>query len=670
MKKFLIVVFVWLSTMSTQFFYSTVAAQEVFVFSLNGVDHYVDTSKSGMAYNGYFAALKSYPPTAQVCITGYTFYETDHGWAFDEQTYSLGYSFTFSGMVHSDWKASAVFNVVYPQIQSAKAAIQAEARRRAEEKYRQEEAAKRLEADRQRRAEEKRRREKSEFIALIAKAEKFFGEKNYAETINAYASARGLDKTTLDKYFDELLRNGDELAAQKNFPAALDYYKKACMMYPANQKGRDKLWNIYINSKDFVDAAEFYDALTKANSVDSDAWFKLGYSRNEIKYYDSAITAYQKYIRLKPNYSNGYNNLALVYKNLKRYPEAIENFKKALSLDPSYDKANNNLWDTYVESKKFTEAIEFYSQSATYGAYLRIGYSYNMLKDYSNAIKFYQKSIKIKPSAAAYGCLADVYDEQKNYKKALEFFNKELSLAPDSATAYINLFSLYQRMKTYDKAEEIYKRAIKLNIKYAIENFDFVGLWNKNEKIIHASTDRVYFMEDLVLMYLSTKQYSKAVAMCEELLNESTDSDNYPYLCLLADSYAGLKNYDKAIEIYQKILAAVPNSSFAVVRAMISMYVTMPHASLGKIYYEMKNYDAAIEAFTTAISINPDAPFSMGIGDNPIELSCHYWRGKCHEAKGDYDAALKDYDELLKFDPKNKDAIKNRDRFLKLMKKK
>ncbi len=96
----------------------------------------------------------------------------------------------------------------------------------------------------------------------------------------------------------------------------------------------------------------------------------------------------------------------------------------------------------------------------------------------------------------------------------------------------------------------------------------------------------------------------------------------------------------------------------------------MPHASLGKIYYEMKNYDAAIDAFTTAISINPDTPFSMGMGDNFAELCCYYWRGKCHEAKGDYDAALKDYDELLKFDPKNKDAIKNRDRFLKLMKKK
>lgn len=670
MKKFLVVFFVWLSALSTQFFYSTAAAQEIFVFSLNGVDHYVDTSKSGMAYNGYFAALKSYPPTAQVCITGYTFYETDHGWAFDEQTYSLGHTFIFSGMVHSDWKASAVFNVVYPQIQSAKAAIQAEARRKAEEKYRQEEAARRLEAERQRRAEEKRRRDKSEFIALIAKAEKFFGEKNYAETINAYASAGGLDKTTLDKYFDELLKNGDELAAQKNFPAALDYYKNAQMMYPANPKCRDKIWNAYIDSKDFNDAAEFFDALTKINSKDSDSWFKLGYSRNEIKDYEGAISAYRTYIGLKPKDKVSYHNLALVYKNLKQYPEAIRILKKALHLDPSYAKAYESLWDTYVESKKFTEAIEFYSQFATADAYYRIGYSYDKLKDYSNAIKFYQKSIKVKPSAAAYGSLANVYDEQKNYKKAVEFYNKELSLEPDSSVAYISLFDLYQRMKAYDKAEKIYKRAIELNIKYGIENFDFVCMLNKNENIICASTDRVYFMESLVLMYLSTKQYSKAVAMCEELLNESTDSDDYPHLCMLADSYAGLKNYDKAIEIYQKILAAVPNSSFAVLRAMILTYDTMPQASLGKIYYEMKNYDAAIDSFTTAISINPDTPFSMGMGENFAELCYYYWRGRCYEAKGDYESALKDYDALVKFAPQDEYAKKNRDRFLKLIKKK
>ena len=239
MKKFLSLACVYLCfALGIQFFNEAkVEASEVYVFSILGIDHYVETSSFQRSGNGqYYVKLNCYPSSGDLCITGYTFFWTSHGWACNYTTVypTLGTYLNFQAMVNNDWKAQAVFNVIYSQIESSDREAQRlleekqrrqaeEQRRQAEEQRRRETEKRRQEEERNRLAEENRRRKKAEFNSLIAQGDNFYTTKNYAAAIQSYDKAKNFDKNSVDKFFGELVKNGDRLSAQGNYSAAFDY---------------------------------------------------------------------------------------------------------------------------------------------------------------------------------------------------------------------------------------------------------------------------------------------------------------------------------------------------------------------------------------------------------------------------------------------------------------
>jgi superkiller protein 3 len=55
-----------------------------------------------------------------------------------------------------------------------------------------------------------------------------------------------------------------------------------------------------------------------------------------------------------------YNNLGYIYNKLKRYDEAIAPLKKAIELDPKYAPAYYNLGAAYINTNNKTGAKEQY----------------------------------------------------------------------------------------------------------------------------------------------------------------------------------------------------------------------------------------------------------------------------------------------------------------------
>ncbi|MDR2118891.1 MAG: tetratricopeptide repeat protein [Tannerellaceae bacterium] len=106
-----------------------------------------------------------------------------------------------------------------------------------------------------------------------------------------------------------------------------------------------------------------------------------------------------------------------------------------------------------------------------------LGYGYDELADYSQAMEWYRKALKIRervlgashPSTAiAYNSIAAVYDDQGNYVQALEWHLKALEIHekvlgashPDTATAYNNIALVYYRQGKYDQALEWFLKAL------------------------------------------------------------------------------------------------------------------------------------------------------------------------------------------------------------------
>ena len=396
-----------------------------------------------------------------------TFFPPD--WYICVFTLNGGYK---QGRISQSWKAMAVYTILTNPntIQSYE-----QHNREVEAQQRREEEAR--EREKQRLAEQKRREEearKNKFNSIIAAGDQAYTAKDYLAAAQSYESAQKLDIFSVGKFVKELVKNGDNLNSQRNYSAALDYYKKAVVMNPDNSSNRDKLWETYVSSKNFSDGAHFYRTMTTIKPDDNNNWFRLGYSLSQLKDYDGAIAAYTRSAELKPNDFVTYNNRGDAYKNSWRYDEAIEDYKKALELKPDDETTLSNLWDVYYKSGKFDEAIDFYKSCATqkpndtkarrnlWNAYckfgkfddaanfytkrvtknekdsdswFKLGWSLNKQKKFPDAIKAMQKAIKLNPSAFSYYWLARVYQNAGDTKKAVDACKKALKLDPKHTDA-------------------------------------------------------------------------------------------------------------------------------------------------------------------------------------------------------------------------------------------
>ena len=85
-----------------------------------------------------------------------------------------------------------------------------------------------------------------------------------------------------------------------------------------------------------------------------------GVVHTELKNYKLAKNLFMKVVNLKPKYTDGYYNLALVYSKLDQEDKAIENYIKVIQLDSNYFKAHNNLGNIYRKKGLNKKAIECY----------------------------------------------------------------------------------------------------------------------------------------------------------------------------------------------------------------------------------------------------------------------------------------------------------------------
>ncbi|GHT27709.1 hypothetical protein FACS189432_04640 [Bacteroidia bacterium] len=178
---------------------------------------------------------------------------------------------------------------------------------------------------------------------------------------------------------ENFFNKGDAYLKEKDYDKAIECHKKALEIAP-ELYGKDTietaykhLGKIYLGKEEYIKAKEYQ----------------------------------KKAIEVKHSLTNvaamAYNNRGIAFLNDKKYEKAITCFKKALKIKSDYKEAQQNLHKVYCtkeeikkakEEKKVLE-IESKSQSL-----YSTGNEYFKNKKYKEAIKYYQKSIKVKPDYA------------------------------------------------------------------------------------------------------------------------------------------------------------------------------------------------------------------------------------------------------------------------------
>lgn len=190
----------------------------------------------------------------------------------------------------------------------------------------------------------------------------------------------------------------------------------------------------------------------------------------------------------------------------------------------------------------------------------------------------------------------------ENYDKSIVALDKCLQLQPNNAVVYFEYGKNYLAQKEYVKAYDAFEKATKIDPK---NKWFWVGMYdvcyetkNYTEAIIIVNKliefDNEY-KDDLVSLYMTTKQYDKALVLINELndkVGKSDMRDNYKTQILKDAKYQGTEkdnlieqirknpkeesNYtaliylysesnqeEKALEITQKLAAEIPNSVWA-----------------------------------------------------------------------------------------------------------
>jgi len=173
---------------------------------------------------------------------------------------------------------------------------------------------------------------------------------------------------------------------------------------------------------------------------------------------------------------------------LKKYKKSEEKKDSDYAYE-AYDKA---LY--FIDKRDYEKALSYLEiaiktdlLSLKEWVYFEIGYCYEELKSYTEAIEAYKQAIRIDPDHAdTYYNLGNVYFALDNHYKALEVYKQVIRIAPDYVNAHYNLGVTYGELGFYKDEIEAYKQVIRIASDY-IQAYNNMGVaYGKLGKYIKA----------------------------------------------------------------------------------------------------------------------------------------------------------------------------------------
>ncbi|MFH0948086.1 MAG: tetratricopeptide repeat protein [Elusimicrobiota bacterium] len=224
-------------------------------------------------------------------------------------------------------------------------------------------------------------------------------------------------------------------------------------------------------------------------------------------------------------------------------------------------------------------------------------------RDWKDEITFYSKTLSQNPTSPGANLnMVAMYKKGGDYKKALEFVNKAIAIDPDYLDNNFALASIYQDSGDYDKAFVLYEKMV-AEKKYTIHKAPFLNLG---------------------IIYKIKKQYQKAIENFNKAIEiYPLSSVAYAHLAEISevqeDVYKTEKYYEKSVDVN-------PDD-----------YI--PLNALGIIYGQKGELDKSLKYLKRAVRIKSDS------------ADIHFNIGYIYFLTYEYGMALNEMETTLKLDP-------------------
>ena len=284
--------------------------------------------------------------------------------------------------------------------------------------------------------------------------------------------------------------------------------------------------------------------------------------------YATTLTYFEKALKIYPNYSTLYTNIAIVKAAMGNNNEVEVNYKKALVLN-SNNPETYFFYSTWLKSQKhYKEALDIVTNGLLIskehrGNKILRDEIIKLIANEGNALLGAEQQAARFPSAPNYLNLSLIYYQNGYFEKSIIAANNAIQLKPDYAKAYNNICSAQNMLGNYDEAIKAGEQALKINPNYQLAKNNLADGLSKKEKV-----DKVFLLIkkdpseanyiNLSLVYYQLGSFQKCMDAAEHALKANPNSETaYNNIC---SAYNMLKLWDKAIEAGEKGLKINPNN--------------------------------------------------------------------------------------------------------------
>lgn len=259
--------------------------------------------------------------------------------------------------------------------------------------------------------------------------------------------------------------------------------------------------------------------------------------------FNEAKEIYQALLELIPNHPEVLGNLGTIEFQGSNTDLGISYLTKALKSNPTEIKFIINLANAYISISKFKEALEQLDSAEKISPNL-LNILYNKaralkgLNEFDAAIIYLNKCLTLDPDNYLVLCdLALLFTQKENFQAAKDLYTKAIKINPENYLTYYNRGSAYEKLNEFQNALEDYNIVIQKN------TFFEPALFNKF---------RVLFKQGI---------YHESFNQINYLLK--LDTKNMNYLLARATLFEESKQYDLAIQDYDRIINNIKDSSEA-----------------------------------------------------------------------------------------------------------
>jgi tetratricopeptide (TPR) repeat protein len=250
---------------------------------------------------------------------------------------------------------------------------------------------------------------------------------------------------------------------------------------------------------------------------------------------DKAVDDAGKAISLDSLQGKYYLILAKAYKAMGQAEAGIVSAAKAEQLNYQSPDLYVTLGEMYIQTKEYSKALEYLDKVLKLYPYEENAYyfkavAYSEVGDTTNAIYSYRTAVEQNPSLTeGYNGLAKIYIGKKLYDIAMQYVNTGIRFTPEDGELIFNKGLIFFHTEQPDSARNLFKKAIFYEPEMYMANY-YLGM-----------------------ISYQAKNYAEAIPFLEAVVNQKSTMDAAHYYLAICNLMLG--KWDRGIMHYERAVA-------------------------------------------------------------------------------------------------------------------